>query len=91
MFKKVKNAALALWCAALPFLTQVTMSGGSVALESAEVSSLGTAIANGATSLVNMAITILPIALWFTVVMIIYRVIWWWSGLKNKLARKKGR
>ena len=91
MFQKVKNAALALWCAALSFFTQVTMSGWSVALESDEVSSLGTAIANGATSLVNMAITILPIALWFTVVMIIYRVIGGWSWLKNRLARKRGR
>lgn len=89
MLNKIKNAALALWVAAIPFLTQVTMSGWSVALESSELTSVWTAIANGGSSLVNMSIQILPYALWFTVIMVIFGVIGGWWRLKNRLWKRR--
>lgn len=86
--EKVKNVALALGVATLPLLTQITMSWGSVALEASELSSVWTAIANWGSSLVNMAIQILPYALWFTVVMIIFWIIGGWGRMKNRLWKK---
>ena len=74
MFKKLATMASAVSAFALVALTQVTMSAsGVVALESADTTAIGNGITSGATSLIDMAITLLPYIVGLTVVLIIYK------------------
>ena len=64
MFKKLWASALALWSVALPFLTQVTVSGWNIALETTELTSINTAMIEWASSMLNMIIQMVPTIVW---------------------------
>lgn len=87
MFKKLWSTALALWCAALPFLTQVTVSGWSVALEETELTSINSAMVEGASSMLNMIIQMVPTIVAIVAIWVVGGLIFW---LIRKV-RKSGR
>ena len=89
MFKKLKWIVPALWVAVLPFLTQVTISGGSVWLETTELTSIGSALTDWGTSLLNVAIQVMPYAIAMTVIMIVFGLVKNWSRLKNRFGRRR--
>lgn len=59
----------------LPFMTWITMTGGSVALEADELSSIGTALTSWGGSLLNVGIQLLPYIIALTVILIIYGIV----------------
>ena len=69
---------------ALPVLTQVTMSGASVALESNELSAMWTALTDWGSSLLNVWIQLLPYLVAFTIIMMVFGLI---KNLWNLRAR----
>lgn len=87
MLKKLKGVIPALWVAVLPFLSQVTISGGSVALETSELTSMWTALTDWGTSLLNVGIQIMPYAIALTVIMIVFWLVKNWSRLRNRFGR----
>lgn len=87
MFKKLGATALALWCATLPFLTQVTVSGWNVALETSELTSINTAMIEGASSMLNLIIQMVPTIVWIVAIWVVVWIIFW---LVRKV-RRSGR
>jgi hypothetical protein len=87
MFKKLKNVIPALWVAVLPFLTQVTISWGTVGLETTELTSIWTALTDWGTSLLNVWIQVMPYAIAMTVIMIVFWLVKNWSRLRNRFGR----
>lgn len=87
MFKKIKALVPALWVAVLPFLTQITMSWGSVSLESNELTTIGSALTEWGSSLLNVWIQVMPYAIAMTVIMIIFGLVKNWSRLRNRFGR----
>lgn len=77
MFKKLSATALALWCAALPFLTQVTVSGWNVSLETTELTSINTAMIEGASSMLNMIIQMVPTIVAIVAIWVVGWLIFW--------------
>lgn len=86
MFKKLWTTALALWTAFLPFLSQVTVSGWNVSLEASEISSISESMINGASSLLNMHVQLIPTIVGLTVVLMVIWIIYW---LIRKIRRRK--
>lgn len=72
-FKKLVPAVL-VW-GILPFLSQVTMSGAQVSLEANELASMGTALTDWGSSLLNVWIQILPYLVAFTIIMMVFGLI----------------
>lgn len=77
---------------ALPVLTQITMSGATVSLEASELSSMGTALTDGWSSLLNVWIQMLPYLVAFTIIMMVFGLIknlwnlkarWGWKGRRR--------
>lgn len=87
MLKKLKGIVPALWVAALPFLTQITMSWGSVSLESNELTTIWSALTEWGSSLLNVWIQVMPYAIAMTVIMIIFGLVKNWSRLRNRFGR----
>ena len=87
MFKKLKAIVPALWVATLPFLTQITMSWWSVSLESNELTTIGSALTEWGSSLLNVWIQVMPYAIAMTVIMIIFGLVKNWSRLRNRFGR----
>ena len=85
-FKKLVPAAI-VWVA-LPVLTQVTMNGAQVSLETGELSAMGTALTDWGSSLLNVWIQILPYLVAFTIIMMVFGLI---KNLWNLKARWGGR
>jgi len=85
MFKKLWTTAMALWCAFIPFLSQVTVSGWNVSLEANELSSISTSMIDGASSMLNMTIQLVPTIVWVTVVLLVWWIIFW---LIRKIRRR---
>lgn len=86
MFKKLWKLVLAAIVGiALPVLTQVTMSWATVSLSSEELSSMGTALTDGGSSLLNVWIQILPYLVAFTIIMMVF---WLIKNLWNLRARR---
>lgn len=79
--------AAVVWVA-LPFLTQITMSGAQVSLESSELTSMWTALTDWGSSLLNVWIQILPYLVAFTIIMMVFGLI---KNLWNLRARWGGR
>ena len=73
---------------AVPFLTQITMSGAQVSLESSELTSMWTALTDWGSSLLNVGIQILPYLVAFTIIMMVFGLI---KNLWNLRARWGGR
>lgn len=73
---------------ALPFLTQITMSGAQVSLEANELSSMWTALTNWGSSLLNVGIQVLPYLVAFTIIMMVFGLI---KNLWNLRARWGGK
>lgn len=90
MFKKLKNVIPALWVAALPFLSQITMSGGNVSLESDELSTIWSALTDWGSSLLNVWIQVMPYAIAMTVIMIVFGLVKNWSRLRNRFGGRRG-
>lgn len=76
---------------ALPFLTQVTMSGATVSLSADELSSMWTALTDWGSSLLNVWIQILPYLVAFTIIMMVFGLIKNLWNLRAKWGRKWGR
>lgn len=74
--------------ATIPFLTQVTMSGAQVSLSTDELTSMGTALTDWGSSLLNVWIQILPYLVAFTIIMMVF---WLIKNLWNLRARRGGR
>lgn len=73
---KLRLFASSAFAMALVMFSQITMnSSWEVALEAADTNAIGWAITSWATSLVNMALSLLPYIIGLTVVIIIYRKI----------------
>ena len=89
--KKTLAFVPALWMAVLPFLSQLTVSGSTVALESSEISSITDGVVNWLTSMFNMTTWLFPAAVIIAVVWVIIGVIGGFSRLKNKLWSKRRR
>lgn len=87
MLKKLKGVIPALWVAVLPFLSQVTISWGTVGLESTELTSIWTALTDWGTSLLNVWIQVMPYAIAMTVIMIVFGLVKNWSRLRNRFGR----
>lgn len=87
MLKKLKGIVPALWVAVLPFLTQITMSWGSVSLEQTELTTIGSALTEWGSSLLNVWIQVMPYAIAMTVIMIIFGLVKNWSRLRNRFGR----
>ena len=87
MLKKLKWVIPALWVAVLPFLTQITMSGWSVSIESTELTTIWTALTDWGSSLLNVAIQVMPYAIAMTVIMIVFGLVKNWSRLRNRFGR----
>lgn len=92
-FKKLVPAVL-VW-GVLPFLSQITMSGAQVSLEANELTSVGTALTDWGSSLINVWIQILPYLVAFTIIMMVFWLIknlWnlraWW-GWKWRRGRRR--
>ena len=89
MFKKLwKLIPAAVVGVALPFLSQITMSGASVSLESSELSAMWTALTDWGSSLLNVGIQILPYLVAFTIIMMVFGLI---KNLGNLRARWGGK
>lgn len=78
---------------ALPFLTQITMSGASVSLEADELTSMWTALTDWWSSLLNVWIQLLPYLVAFTIIMMVFGLIknlwnlrarWGWKGRRGR-------
>jgi len=72
----------------VPFLTQVTMSGASVSLESNELTAMGTALTDWGSSLLNVWIQLLPYLVAFTIIMMVFGLI---KNLWNLRAKWGGK
>ena len=83
----MKAIVPALWVATLPFLTQITMSWWSVSLESNELTTIGSALTEWGSSLLNVWIQVMPYAIAMTVIMIIFGLVKNWSRLRNRFGR----
>jgi len=81
----------ALWLTALSLLTQLTVSGSNVALESSEISSITDWVVNWMTSMLNLTTWLFNPAIIIAVVWIIIGVIGGFSRLKNRLWSKRKR
>lgn len=75
---------------AVPFLTQVTMSWAQVSLSSDELTSMGTALTDGWSSLLNVGIQILPYLVAFTIIMMVFGLIKNLGNLRARWWRKGG-
>ena len=73
--KKIWKIIPAVVATAVPFLTQVTMSGATVSLSADELSSMWTALTDGWSSLVNVGIQLLPYLVAFTIIMMVFGLI----------------
>ena len=72
----------------VPFLTQITMSGATVSLESSELSAMWTALTDGWSSLLNVGIQMLPYLVAFTIIMMVFGLI---KNLWNLKAKWGGK
>lgn len=87
-FKKLVPAAI-VWVA-LPVLTQITMSGATVALSNEELTSMWTALTDWWSSLLNVGIQILPYLVAFTIIMMVFGLIKNLWNLRAKWGWRKG-
>lgn len=88
-FKKLVPAVL-VW-GVLPFLSQVTMSGAQVSLTADELSSMGTALTDWWSSLLNVWIQILPYLAAFTIIMMVFGLVKNLWNLRARWGRKGWR
>ena len=92
MFKKLwKLVPAAIVWVALPVLTQVTISGGTVALENTELTAMWTALTDWGSSLLNVWIQLLPYLVAFTIIMMVFGLIKNLGNLRARWGRKGGR
>lgn len=85
---KLWHIVPAVVAATLPFVSGVTMSGAQVSLSSDELTSMGTALTDGGSSLLNVWIQILPYLAAFTIIMMVFGLV---KNLWNLKARWGGR
>ena len=89
--KKFAKLIPALAVGAVPFLTQITMSGAQVSLENSELTAMWTALTNWGSSLLNVWIQMLPYLVAFTIIMMVFGLIKNLWNLKAKWGRKGSR
>lgn len=76
---------------AIPFLTQVTLSGAQVSLETTELSAMWTALTDWWSSLLNVGIQLLPYLVAFTIIMMVFGLIKNLWRLKAKWGWRRSR